>query len=250
LPKEHGVWAYLLGPQVAAIAAAPRPAAAALFALAALVGFFAYGAVMGAARTRQHRPALSGLAPAAVAAALGALAVWETPPSALAAAPAGLVALGGAVLLDARGRRSAGFQLLGIAGFSVLGAGALLAAGGSPQAAATLAVAQSATFAMTLLVVRDRLARELANRSPVIPSRWLPAALLACLLASAAAGAALGFSAAGAAPALYLARMAVPDPRDRRGRVNLPKVGAVEAAFALIIALVLGVALRFAHHHF
>lgn len=239
IPREHGSWAYLLIPQVAAIMAAPGHLAAALWALAAALLFCAFQAFAAAERRRER------LSPAGIVAAiagmliLGLVARRRTVALVTVIPSLAPVALG---LFRTRGRigRDDALEVLGIVATSILGAGAFLVGGGSIREAALLAVSAGVYSILSLIWIRMRLTRELPGRRALLPKGWNIPVSVALLLASAILGLVSGRFAAGLLPGIYCVRSFLPVPRRADGLVQLSKLGLQEGITAAIFAMGLG----------
>ncbi len=239
IPREHGSWAYLLIPQVAAILASPGHLASALWGLAAALLFSAFQAFAAAARRHERFSAAGAVAGAAGLILLTLAARGRTIAIACIAPSLAPVALG---LLRTRGRigRDDAIEVLGIVATSILGAGGFLAGGGRTSEAILLAVAVTAYSILSLIWIRVRLNRELPGRRTLLPAGLNIPASLAILVASAAAGFASGRLAAGLLPGIYCIRVLMPVPRRPDGLVRVSRLGIQEGVMAAIFAVGLG----------
>lgn len=239
LPREHGSWAYLLGPQVAAVLAAPRPASALLWAAVSLLLFGAFQGYAAAQRRRERwSPAGALVGAAGLALALGAA---RERPSVLLTLSPGLIPAGlGLLSMQGRLGRAGSIEVTGILATSIQAAGGLLLAGGGPRAAVLLVVAASSYFLLSLIWIRVRLSAEVSGRTTLLPRGWNVPASLLLLLLSATVGLAAGSPVAGLSPGLYLLRGILPLPRRHDGRLQIPRLGIQEAVLASFFAVGLG----------
>jgi hypothetical protein len=236
VPKEHGVWAWLVLPLVLALCLAPAPATLAA-ALATIAGF-ASAQGLGRALRGSRAAALPTLASLAAAVVFGALAV------ATAARPAAvtvtLLAAGGAgflamALLGGRAPRQAPVELVAIAGFVAIGVGLAWSGDAARERVVTGAAVLFAWLVLGLWWVRRALAAVLSHREPWRAGRWLA---LAGVIASLAIGIACERVWVGALPLAYGARVAAHRPpasaRDAK------RIGLTELAWGLAIAIMAG----------
>lgn len=239
LPHEHGSWAYLLGPQLAALLAARAPVPTLLWLAGSLLLFCSFQGFAAAFRRKEIVSIAGGIAGvtglAVVLAAAGArpIALWSF-------APATLTALLGIFWKRGRLGRQSLLEVLGILSLSAQGGAGLFLGGGTWRAALLLSLISAAYFLLSLIWVRVRLAGELPGRSPLLPHGWnIPASLL-ILMGSAIAGLVTGGLLAGLLPGLYLGRSLLPVPRRGDGRLRIPAFGVQEAVVASIFAVGLG----------
>lgn len=239
VPHEHGSWAYLLGPQAAALIAARSAAAPLLWFAGSLLLFCAFQAFAAALR-RKASWSVSGTIVGGAGVLSILLAARALPIALLSFTPGALTAALG--LFSRRGRlgRQAVLEVMGIASLSLQGGAGLFLGGGSISAAELLAIVATTYFLLSLIWVRVRLGAEIPGRSPLLPSGWnIPASLL-LLTVSAAAGIALGGSLVGFLPGIYIGRLLVRVPRRADRRLHIPRLGIQEAIAAAIFATGLG----------
>lgn len=239
VPHEHGSWAYLLGPQAAALIAADLGAAPFLWSGGSLLLFCAFQAFAAALRRKERWSGAGAIAGAAGCLLIG-LAARELPFVLLSILPGGVTAALG--IFSRRGRlgRQALLELLGIASLSIQGGACLLLGGRTLRAGAMLAAASAAYFLLSLIWIRVRLSAEVPGRAPLLPRGWnIPASLL-LLTGSAAAGIASAGSLIGFLPGIYVARLLLPVPRRADGRLRIPQLGVQEAVAAALFAVGLG----------
>jgi hypothetical protein len=239
LPHEHGSWAYILGPQIAALLASRTLAPPLLWCAGSLLLFCAFQGFAAALRRKELWSA-SGTIAAASGIAL-VLGVARGMPIVLVSfVPGGFTAILG--ILGRRGRlgRQALLEILGITSLSLQGGAALLLGSGSFGSASLLAIASTAYFLLSLIWVRVRLASEIPGRTPLLRRGWnIPASLL-LLIVSAVAGLGIGRSLCGFLPGIYLGRLLLPVPRRADGRIRIPRLGVQEAVAASVFAIGLG----------
>ncbi len=239
LPREHGSWAYLLGPQVATLIASTRPGPAALWLAGSLLLFCAFQAFAAALR-RKERASPAGAVAGVGGLALATLAARGMPAVLLTLAPGLLPALMGIFMMRGRLGRHGRIEVLGIIALCVQGAGGLRLGGGDLPAASLLAIASCAYFLQSLIWVRVRLGSEIPGRSPLLPRGWNLPVSLGLLFASAVVGILIRHPVAGLLPGLYPARALLPVPRRPDGRLRIPRLGVEEAAVASLFAVGLG----------
>lgn len=233
LPREHGLWGWLLVPLLCALALAPG--------LAVLAAAFASIAGFGAANALGRR---HGLAEPAVVTALGIAAAGAALAVVTAAAPvtmglilaiAGALGLGARVLARGRIPRQRPLELLALAGLT-LAAGVIAVGGGAASAHA--AAALTAVFAWLVLGlwwVGALLARVLKHRPP---SRSLPWIAAFAVVASGVVGAATHHPIVGALPLFYLGRIVAHRPPGHAR--DAWRVGVAELAWGVALALAAG----------
>jgi hypothetical protein len=243
IPREHGSWAYVIGPQIAAVVAAPRVAPALGWAGASLLLFAAFQA-FAAAQRRKERASAAGSILGAAGLGLAVVLVTPRPTVLLTLAPALFPAALGLLSRHGRMARDRALEITGILAASIQAGGGLLLGGGTLPQAALLAVSASSYFLLSLIWIRVRLGSEIAGRAPLLRGGWNLPASLALLLGSATAGLALGAPAAGLMPGLYLARILLPVPRRPDGRLGIPRLGVQEAILAALFTVGLGLFLR------
>lgn len=240
-PREHGLWAWALVPQLGALALAPRFGTL-LAALAVAAGFGASNALGSALRQRDPAAGLGAALAAGVALALAAAAapVLERP-GVMAGAFGVAGALGGGLLLATGGRlpRARALELPGLLTLTGLG-GAVAVAGGAPAGpAGALAALLFGWFVIGIAWVDRQVARVMPGRVP-----WSAGPVAAGLASLGAAGVALGADRPALVPllALYLgrARLHAP-PRTPR---DLKRVGLTELGWAVAVALLGATAAR------
>jgi len=239
MPREHGSWAYLLIPQLAALIAARHPISVLTWLVGTLLMFAALQG-FAAAQRRRERWSAAGLICALAGAAILLLASRERPAALALLIPSAVPV--GLALFATRGRigRNDGIEVLGIVCASILGCGGLILAGGSDHAGALLAVVSCAYSLLSLIWVRVRLASALRGRRPLLPHGWnIPASLLILGL-SAVAGVALDGFVSGLLPGIYLGRSLLPVPRRRDGLVSVTTLGVQEAVSASVFAVGVG----------
>jgi hypothetical protein len=244
LPREHGSWAYLLIPEIAAILAAPNPAAAILWALAVALFFCAFQGFAAARRRREGWSRAGAIAGAAGGLVL-AVPARAHPWALLTLAPSILpVCLG---ILRARGRigKDGPIEVLAILATSIMGAGAILTGGGSAREALLLAAACFAYSSLSLIWVRVRLAREMPGRHALLPPGLNIPVSLVLLASSAALGFFTGRFAAGLFPGIYCIRILLPVPRSPDGKLQIVRLGVQEGIAAAFFAVGLGLFLTF-----
>jgi hypothetical protein len=239
LPHEHGSWAYLLGPQIAALLASPQTAAPALWFGASLLLFCAFQGYAAALR-RKSRGSLAGTIAGLLGILLALAATRDRAAVQLSLVPACFTAFLGIFWKQGRLGRQAVLEVMGIVALSIQGGAGLLLGGGTPRAAILLAVASAAYFLLSLIWVRVRLGSELPGRTPLLPHGWNIPASLVLLTGSAVAGLAFGGPFAGFLPGLYLGRSLLPVPRRADGKLRIPRLGVQEAAVAFVFAIGLG----------
>jgi hypothetical protein len=238
-PHEHGSWAYLLGPQAAALIAA-RTAAAPLLWLAGSTFLFCAFQAFAAASRRKETWSASGTIVGGAGLILILAAARGLPAALLSILPGGITAALGLFWRRGKLGRQAVLELLGITSLSLQGGACVLLGGGSLRAAAILAAASTAYFLLSLIWVRVRLGAEIPGRAPLLPPGWnIPASLL-LLVGSAFAGIAIGGSLVGFLPGIYIGRLLLPVPRRADGRLRIPRLGAQEAIAAAIFAVGMG----------
>jgi hypothetical protein len=239
IPREHGSWAYLLAPQIAAVLAAPRPGEVAVWGLACTLLFAGFQGFAAAQRRREWASAAGALAGAAG----GAIALWAAraePAVLLALAPGLVPAVLGLASKGGRLGRAAPIEVSGIVATSIAAAGGLLLGGGTPRTAVLLTVAASSYFLVSLIWIRLRLSAHVPGRAALLPQGWnIPASVL-LLLASATVGVAAGSPVIGLSPGLYFVRVLLPVPRRPDGRLRIPRLGIQEAVMASFFAVGLG----------
>jgi len=236
LPKEHGVWAWLVLPLVLALCLAPTVSTFA-GALSVVSGFGAAQALGRAVRGSRlaAKPTMLALILANI---FGFIAVANSPhPGVLVATllGGGFVGFIGMLYLRGRPPRLAGFELLGIAGFLGLAIGLALAGGALPGRVVAGAMALGAWLVLGLWWIKGSLAKVLSNRQPWPAGRWFSAVAVA---ASLALGVAVGHPAAGALPLLYGLRVAL--HRAPNHARDAKRLGLIELAWGTATALAAG----------
>ncbi len=239
LPREHGSWAYLLIPQIAALMAADRPAPATAWLGGSVLMFTAFQG-FAAARRRRETWSPAGLLCAIAGATLLALTARARPLALVLLLPSAIPAL--LTLRSTKGRigRDDAIEALGIVAASILGCGGLYVSGASHAAVALLAIVSCSYSLLSLIWVRVRLAAELKGRRPILSHGWnIPASLLILGL-SGVAGISMGGFVVGLLPGVYLGRSLLALPRLRDGRVWVTMLGVQEAIAAAVFAIGLG----------
>jgi hypothetical protein len=239
LPREHGSWAYLLIPQVAALLATNLAAPVLLWLLGSL---FSFAALQGfaAARRRRARWSPSGTVCAFVGATVLASTARRNPAALILIVPSAIPAA--LALFSTRGRigRDDAIEVLGIVSASILGGGGLWLAGASAKLICLLTMSSCAYALLSLIWIRVRLATELQGRHPILPHGWNIPASLVILTLSAVGGAALGGFIVGLLPGIYLGRCLLKLPRRTDGLVRLNMLGVQEGIAAAVFAAGLG----------
>jgi hypothetical protein len=238
-PREHGSWAYLLGPQIAALIAARAPGAALLWLAGSLLLFCAVQAFAAALR-RKESWSFSGTIVGGLGAVLAFWGARGVPVVLISLLPGSIAALLAIVFLRGRLGRRAVLEVLGIVSLSLQGGAGLLLGGGGISSAWLLAVLSAAYFLLSLIWVRVRLGSEVPGRVPLLRRGWNTPVSLILLTASALAGIAIGRSLVGLLPGIYLGRLLLPLPRRADGRLHIPRLGMQEAAAAAVFAVGLG----------
>lgn len=233
LPKEHGVWAWLVLPLVLALGLAPTLATA--LAMGAVLAGFGAAQGWGRAMRGSRGAALPTILSLLMANLFGLGAV------ASAARPGVLVAtlLGGGVIglfgmsyLRGTAPRQVGLELAGIVGFTVIGAGLAVAGGALPGRVLVGAMALGAWLVLGLWWIKRALAQVLKHREPWASGIWFAGGAVALSLGL---GLALGSPWVGALPLLYGARIALHSaPTEAR---DAKRLGLTELAWGLGIAV-------------
>ncbi len=233
-PAEHGLWAWVTVPLVAALLLAPHPAT--LLAGAAVVGGFL--ASNAAARWLRRKDAATGLAALWAAAAtglatLGALA--ESPAPLVLAGTLGAAGLAAAaVALVTRGRfaRTLPFEAAGLVGLTGLGAGLALSSGATPDAVAAVFVTLLAWQALGVAYVQRALATVLAHRTA---DAGRAAAAGLSVVAAVAVGWLTGHLWVGLLPLAYALRVLAHRPAT--SAKDAKRVGLAELAWSLALVV-------------
>lgn len=237
VPKEHGVWAWLVLPLVTALGLAP--ALSTLFGALAVVAGFAAAQGLGRALKGSRVARVPTLLAVIAANALGAASVATAP------VPEGIVAtlvvgalVGFSAMAFMRGRapREVVVELSAITGFVGIGAGLGLGGGAADLRVLAGAAALGAWLVIGLWWVKGALARVLSHRKPWAAGRWFAAAAVAVSVVVGYVG---GHAWVGLLPILYGLRIAVHRaPTEAR---DAKRIGLTELAWGLVVAVLAGV---------
>jgi hypothetical protein len=233
LPREHGLWGWLLVPLVAALALAPGVSVLAA-ALATVAGFGAANAL--GRRIRLTQPAvlvaLTGAGGAAVLAVVTAAAPLTM---GLVLAISGALGLGARLVARGRIPRQRPLELLALAGLASTAGLIAVGDGAPPDRAAAALLAVFAWLVLGLWWVGALLARVLKHRPP---SRALPWAAAAAVVASGVVGIATRYPIVGLLPLSYLGRIVAHRPPAHAREAW--RVGVAELAWGVALALAAG----------
>ncbi len=233
LPREHGLWGWLLVPLLCAIALAPGLAVFGA-ALATVAGFGAANAL-----GRSHRltePAiLTALGIAAAGAALAVVTAVVPVTMGLVLAIAGALGLGARMLARGRIPRQRPLELLALTGLSVSAAIIAVGDGAAPARAAAALTAVLAWLVLGLWWVGALLARVLKHRPPSASLPWVAAS---AVVSSGVVGVATQHPIVGALPILYMGRIVAHRPPAHAR--DAWRVGVAELAWGVALALAAG----------